>query len=122
MRRLTIAAASIALVLATLFVGRLIAPALAQTVFTLYTSLSGSEIIRDQVNPTGGYFTSKLLATTGLAAVKTTVSALPTCNTAAKGDVYVVTDATAPTYGGTLTGGSTVVALALCTGSAWTAQ
>lgn len=46
-------------------------------------------------------------------------SALPTCNTAAKGMTAVVTDATTPTYRGTLTGGSTAVTHVLCTGSAW---
>lgn len=52
----------------------------------------------------------------------TTVGALPTCNAAHKGDVYAVSDATAPTYNATLTGGGSVYALALCNGSAWTAH
>ena len=91
----------------------------AQTAFNLYTVLTGGEIIGDMANPTGGQFTSKLMATYGLAAVKTTVSGLPTCNAAAKGTLYIVTDATSPTYGGSLTGGSSTIALALCNGSAW---
>src|SRR5947209_5542021 len=35
-----------------------------------------------------------------------TVSGLPTCNGAAEGTIYAVSDATAPTYNATLTGGA----------------
>lgn len=52
----------------------------------------------------------------------TTVAALPTCGATNKGAVIAVSDATAPTYGSTLTGGSSVYALALCNGSAWVAH
>jgi len=51
-----------------------------------------------------------------------TVSSLPTCNTAAKGTMYYVTDATSPTYNGALTGGGAVAVPAFCNGSAWTAH
>lgn len=94
----------------------------AQGVFNLYTSLTGNEIINDMANPTGAQFTTKVLATKGLAGVATTVAALPTCNAAAKGSLYVVTDASSPTYGASLTGSSTTIALALCSGSAWVAH
>lgn len=50
------------------------------------------------------------------------VSALPTCNSGAKGQMELVTDASSPTYGGTLTGGSTTLTLALCNGTNWVAQ
>jgi hypothetical protein len=52
-----------------------------------------------------------------------TVATLPTCNANTKGiGSYYVTDATTPTYNGTLTGGSTVVVRVFCNGSAWTSQ
>lgn len=47
-------------------------------------------------------------------------AALPTCDSAGKFLSYYVRDATAPTYGGTLTGGGTVIALAICDGTNWT--
>lgn len=52
----------------------------------------------------------------------TTVSELPTCSSGTVGLLYVVTDASSPTYGAALTGGSTTVALALCNGSGWRAH
>jgi hypothetical protein len=48
-----------------------------------------------------------------------TVSTLPTCNSGAKGTETAVTDATSPTYLGTLTGGGTVYAPVVCNGTAW---
>lgn len=51
-----------------------------------------------------------------------TVGTLPTCNAGAKGQVYTVTDATAPSYNATLTGGSTVTVLAQCNGTNWVAH
>lgn len=48
-----------------------------------------------------------------------TVATLPTCNSAAKGKQSQVSDATAPTYLGTLTGGSTVLTPVVCNGAAW---
>lgn len=50
------------------------------------------------------------------------VSALPTCNAAAKYQWALVTDALTPTYNGTLTGGSTTVTPVFCTGAAWTSH
>ena len=52
----------------------------------------------------------------------TIVASLPTCQSSNKGQLYVVTDASSPTYNGTLTGGSTTTALALCNGSTWAAH
>ena len=49
----------------------------------------------------------------------TVVASLPTCNTARKGAVSVVTDASSPTYGGALTGSSTTVTLVMCNGTSW---
>jgi len=51
-----------------------------------------------------------------------TVATLPVCNAATRLLYVVVTDATAPTYLGTLTGGGTVTAGALCNGTAWVAD
>jgi hypothetical protein len=51
-----------------------------------------------------------------------TVATLPTCNAGAAGTVAYVTDATAPTYNASLTGGGAVKALAMCNGSGWTAH
>jgi hypothetical protein len=52
----------------------------------------------------------------------TTVSALPTCNSAAKGWLYAVSDATAPTYNGALTGGGAVSVPVYCNGTSWTSH
>ncbi|MEI6282502.1 MAG: hypothetical protein WCP82_07280 [Alphaproteobacteria bacterium] len=52
----------------------------------------------------------------------TVVASLPTCDSTTTGQVYVVTDASSPTYGAALTGSSTTVALALCNGSSWRAH
>ena len=94
----------------------------AQGVFNLYTSLTGNEVINDLANPTGAQFTTKVLSTKGLAGVATVVASLPTCNAGAKGSLYIVTDASSPTYGATLTGSSTTIALALCDGTNWKAH
>jgi hypothetical protein len=48
-----------------------------------------------------------------------TVSTLPTCNSGAKGATANVTDATSPTYLGTLTGGGAVFTPVVCNGTAW---
>lgn len=51
-----------------------------------------------------------------------TVATLPACSAANQYAIAAVTDATAPTYNGALTGGSTVKIPVFCTGSAWTAH
>jgi hypothetical protein len=48
-----------------------------------------------------------------------TVTTLPPCTTALKGAIRTVSDATAPTYNGALTGGGAVTVLVLCTGTTW---
>lgn len=55
-------------------------------------------------------------------ATASTVAALPTCNGATQYHWAVVTDATAPTYNGALTGGSTVKVPVFCNGTAWLAH
>lgn len=55
-------------------------------------------------------------------AVTTTVAGLPTCNAANNGRSIYVTDASAPTYNATLTGGGAVKTLAWCDGANWTAH
>ncbi len=51
-----------------------------------------------------------------------TVSGLPACNAAATGDLAYVSDALAPTFNATLSGGSSTKTLAFCNGSNWTAH
>lgn len=50
-----------------------------------------------------------------------TVTTLPAATSALKGARAYVTDATAPTFLGTLTGGSTVICPVFCNGTAWVA-
>ena len=54
--------------------------------------------------------------------MKTTVGALPACSSTSKGWKYTVTDASSPTYLGTLTGSSTTTVGALCNGTNWVAD
>lgn len=51
-----------------------------------------------------------------------TVGALPTCNAGRAYAMAAVTDATAPTYNGVLTGGGAVKIPVFCDGTAWTAH
>lgn len=53
---------------------------------------------------------------------QTTVAKLPNCDAYSAGVLYIVTDATTPTYNGALTGGGAVVVTVLCNGSAWKSQ
>jgi len=48
-----------------------------------------------------------------------TVSTLPPCNANDKGKQAAVSDATTPTYLGTLTGGGAVFTPVVCNGTAW---
>jgi hypothetical protein len=48
-----------------------------------------------------------------------TVSTLPTCNSTLTAALAYVTDATSPTYNGSLTGNGTVSVPVFCNGSAW---
>lgn len=51
-----------------------------------------------------------------------TVAALPTCNSGLSHSFRAVSDATLPTYNGTLTGGGAVIVPVFCNGSAWLAH
>jgi hypothetical protein len=51
-----------------------------------------------------------------------TVSTLPTCGSAQAGLMYAVSDASSPSYNGTLTGGGSTQIPVFCNGSAWTAH
>lgn len=51
-----------------------------------------------------------------------TVAKLPLCSGPTRGMLVVVTDANSPTFGGSLTGGSTTTTLALCNGTSWLAH
>lgn len=103
-------------------VGVVAGAAVAQTVFNNYTSLVGTELITDALNPTGGSFSTALMGKYVFKVNTTTVGALPACATGLKGVAYLVTDASSPTYGGTLTGSSTTLAIALCDGTNWVAH
>jgi hypothetical protein len=52
----------------------------------------------------------------------TTVSGLPTCGASQNGMMYTVSDASSPTYNGTLTGGGSTKVPVFCNGTAWTAH
>jgi hypothetical protein len=51
-----------------------------------------------------------------------TVATLPTCNTTYQDAIAAVSDATSPTYNGSLTGGGTVRVPVYCNGTAWTSH
>lgn len=51
-----------------------------------------------------------------------TVATLPTCNAAARGTMFVVTDALTPVSLATATGGGAVVMGVLCSGTTWIIQ
>lgn len=58
----------------------------------------------------------------GLTLPISTVATLPTCSAATKGRMQAVSDATSPTYNGTLTGSGAVVVPVFCNGTAWTSH
>ncbi len=57
----------------------------------------------------------------GVSGAVLTVSALPAASSALRGARAIVSDATAPTFAGTLTGGGAVVCPVYCDGAAWRA-
>jgi hypothetical protein len=57
----------------------------------------------------------------GLELPRTTVGGLPACGSTTAGELYTVTDASSPTWHGTLTGGSTTFSGAMCNSSVWIA-
>jgi hypothetical protein len=63
--------------------------------------------------------TGQLNTSSGTLETPTTVAGLGTCTTALKGKRWAVTDATAQSFGGTLTGGGAITTSAFCNGTAW---
>lgn len=61
-------------------------------------------------------------ATQSLRVPMVTVSGLPTCNAAAQGLVYGVTDALTPVALAAITGGGAVVVKVFCNGTGWIVQ
>lgn len=55
----------------------------------------------------------------GLNVAQSTVAALPACSSSLKGVMREVTDATSPSYLGTLTGAGAVFTPVVCNGTAW---
>ena len=51
-----------------------------------------------------------------------TIAKLPVCDVSHLGALRAVVDANSPTFGGTLTGGSTTKTIAFCNGTAWVAH
>jgi hypothetical protein len=98
--------------------------------FTMkYRNASGaSQTLTFAAQPTGGIFfansegSTPVITGTAIQLAAHTVAALPSCNTDRKYQVYAVNDANAPTYGATLSGGGSIVAMALCDGTNWTAH
>ena len=58
----------------------------------------------------------------GVIMTPTTVGSLPACNSGSEGYLYMVSDASGPTYNGTLTGGGSSRVLALCNSNIWKAH
>ena len=75
--------------------------------FTNATSASGSVVLT--IDPVNG----PLLPAT------VTVASLPACGATLKGALRTVSDATTPTYNGTLTGSGAVIVPVFCNGTAW---
>jgi hypothetical protein len=98
--------------------------------FTMkYRNPSGaSQTLTFAAQPTGGVFfansegSTPVITGTAIQLAAHKVAALPSCNADRKYQVYAVNDANAPTYGATLSGGGSVVAMALCDGTNWTAH
>jgi hypothetical protein len=57
-----------------------------------------------------------------IGATPLTVATLPTCNGTTQYHWGLVTDASGPTYNGTLTGGGAVKVPVFCNGTAWTSH
>jgi hypothetical protein len=58
----------------------------------------------------------------GLALAAKTVSTLPSCNARSVGNLYYVTDANAPSWNATVSGGGSAVVMAFCNGANWVAH
>jgi hypothetical protein len=70
-------------------------------------------------NYTGTLTTNLIQSTGGFQLPTTTVSGLPSCTAATLGLQYMVTDATATSFGNTPTGGGSIKISVFCNGSAW---
>jgi hypothetical protein len=87
------------------------------------TALGGQIIIGGSTSSTDvALANGKFIANSVIVADAYAVATLPTCNGAAEGTIARVTDATAPTYNGALTGGGTVHVPVFCNGTAWTSH
>ena len=85
------------------------------------TPLTGGEIIYLVQNGTSKQ--TPVASLTGVAKLSGyTVSTLPACGSATKGNMAYVTDALSPTYNGALTGGSSGVVPVFCSGVAWSSH
>ena len=51
-----------------------------------------------------------------------TVAGLPACTSGLRGQWYMITDATTPTYNAALAGSGAVVVPAICNGTSWTSH
>lgn len=77
---------------------------------------------------TGGFTTpssiqgATVYGTNGVVLPVTTVAGLPGCGAGTRGYMYVVTDASSPTYNGAVTGGGTTTVPVLCNATSWTAH
>jgi hypothetical protein len=84
----------------------------------LVTDFNGSTALRTLDGSGDEVVTGTMKAKT-ISSDVTTVASLPTCNSGTEGARAAVSDATSPTFLGTLTGGGTVHAPAYCNGTAW---
>ena len=82
---------------------------------------SGGNIALNPGTGTAGQATGQVILGAPVRTFGYTVSALPTAAAYLQGARAHVTDATAPTFLGTLTGGGTVVCPVMCNGVAWVA-
>ncbi|WP_260435547.1 hypothetical protein [Burkholderia cenocepacia] len=77
---------------------------------------------------TGGFTTpssiqgATVYGTNGVVLPVTTVAGLPGCGSSTRGYMYVVTDASSPTYNGAVTGGGSTTIPVLCNATSWTAH
>lgn len=93
---------------------------------TVLEALSNSSDLLIEAPNGGGnlarFWTTHLELDEPPALPRVTVESLPACGSTLVGALYGVTDATAPTYNGALTGGGSVATLAYCNGASWVAH
>ena len=83
---------------------------------------SGGHTFTGAVNASSVNLTGGTISGTNIRIPIATVATLPACATGNKGLMYAVSDATAPTYNGALTGGGTVTVPVFCDGTTWTSH